>query len=75
MPRDPEAKRSRVTSAVYLEILEDELPTLWELDLVFMQDSASIHTARIIRDWFKEKSIEVLKWPPYSLDLNSIEHA
>jgi hypothetical protein len=49
MPSDPEAKRDRVTSAVYLEILEDELPTLWEPGLLFMQDNASIHTAGLIK--------------------------
>jgi hypothetical protein len=61
MPGDPEAKRGGVTSAVYLEILEDELPTLWEPGLIFMQDNASIHTAGLIKNWFKEESIEVLK--------------
>jgi transposase len=75
MPGDPEAKHGGVTAAVYQEILEDELPTLWEPGLIFMQDNASIHTARAIRNWFKEQSIEVLDWPPYSPDLNPIEHA
>ena len=46
---DPESKCERVTSAIYLEVLEDQLPTLWEPDLAFMQDNASIHTAKIIR--------------------------
>jgi transposase len=75
MPGDPESKQGRVTSAVYLEILEDELLTLWEPGLIFMQDGASIHTACLIKDWLKEQSIEVLDWPPYSPDLNPIEHA
>lgn len=34
------------TSAVYLEILEDELPNLWEPGLIFMQDKAGIHEVR-----------------------------
>ena len=30
MPGDPEAKHGEVTAAVYLEVLQDELPTVWE---------------------------------------------
>jgi hypothetical protein len=74
MPGDPESKRGGVTSAVYLEVLEDQLPTMWEPGLEFMQDNASIHTARIIRAWFKEQGIVVVEWPPISPDLNPIEH-
>jgi transposase len=44
-----------------LELLEDELPILWELGLVFMQDNASIHTVCIVKDWLKEQGIEVLE--------------
>jgi transposase len=74
MPGDPDSKRGGVTSAVYLEILEDFLPTLWEPGLEFMQDNAKIHTARIIKAWFAEQGIVVVEWPPYSPDLNPIEH-
>jgi hypothetical protein len=74
MPGDPESKCRGVTSAVYLEVLEDQLPTLWESGLAFMQDNARIHTARIIKAWFKEQGIEVVEWPLISPDLNPIEH-
>ena len=50
MPGDPEAKRGEVIAAVYFEVLQDELPTVWEPGLIFMQDNASIHTACIIAD-------------------------
>jgi hypothetical protein len=40
-----------------------------------MQDNASIHTAHKVKDWFEENSIQTTDWPPYSLDLNPIEHA
>lgn len=39
-----------------------------------MQDNARIHTARIVQDWLHEQEFEVLEWPPYSPDLNPIEH-
>jgi transposase len=39
-----------------------------------MQDNAKIHTANVIQDWFEENNIEVMDWPPYSPDLNPIEH-
>jgi DDE superfamily endonuclease len=74
IPGDPESKHGRVMSIVYHEVLEDQLPTLWEPSLVFMQDNASIHTAKVITNWFKEQGIEVVKWPPISPDLNPIEY-
>ena len=40
MPRDPDSKRGGVTSAVYLKVIEEQLPTLWEPGLIFMQDNA-----------------------------------
>jgi transposase len=44
-------------------------------DAVFMQDNAPIHTAKIVKEWFKEQGIDVMPWPPYSPDLNPIEHS
>jgi hypothetical protein len=61
MPGDPEAKRDGATSAVYLEILEDELPTLWEPGLIFYAGWCfNTYTARLIKNWLKEQGIEVL---------------
>jgi transposase len=44
-------------------------------DWLFMQDSARIHTARKVKAWFEDYSISVTDWPPYSPDMNPIEHA
>ena len=40
-----------------------------------MQDNAPIHTARKVTAWFAEHGIRLTDWPPYSPDLNPIEHA
>ncbi len=39
-----------------------------------MQNNAPIHTARIMRDFFERLGFRMLRWPPYSPDLNPIEN-
>ena len=40
-----------------------------------MQDNAFIYQVYKVRDWFINNNIIQLEyWPPYSLDLNPIEH-
>lgn len=63
----------RETNA-YLDVVDDQLDKCWEPGLTFMQDNAAINTARIVRAWFAERAIPVSDWPPYSPDLNPIEH-
>ena len=74
MPGDPDSKQGGVTAAVYLEVLEEQLPTLWDPDLFFMHDNAPIYKADIIKNWLRDYVIVIVDWPPYSLDLNLIEH-
>ena len=74
MSRDPDSGRGGYSSNSYLDILEDELPDYYEPGLIFMQDNAGIYIAYIVRDFFEENGIWVMEWPPYSLDLNPIEH-
>ena len=74
MQRDEAAKRKGYSANSYLEVLDEHIPTLYEPGLLFMQDNAPIHTARKIKAWFEDNGIEVLEWPPYSPDLNPIEH-
>ncbi len=39
-----------------------------------MQDNASIHTAIKVREWLISHGVWTMTWPPYSPDLNPIEH-
>ena len=75
MSRDEDARANRYTAVSYLQVLEDQLPTIYEPSHLFMQDNTRIHIAKVIIEYFKTYSIELLKWPPYSLDLNPIEHS
>ena len=74
MKRDPAAKRNGYTAASYCDILDQELLGFLQPDLQFMQDNAPIHTATVVKRWFEQHDLKVLEWPPYSPDLNPIEH-
>ena len=74
MSDDSDVKQEKITSAVYLKVLEKQMPTLWESGLIYMQDEASIHTACIIKRWLANNEIEVINWSLYFLNLNSIKH-
>jgi len=74
MERDPESKRQGYSTNSYLAILEDQIPRIWQPSLIFVQDNAPIHTAGKVKKWFENKGITTVDWPPYSPDLNPIEH-
>jgi len=43
--------------------------------VTFVQDNSSIHTARVVRAWFRDhREIHNLNWPAKSQDLNPIEN-
>ncbi|GFR82544.1 transposable element Tcb1 transposase [Elysia marginata] len=58
------------------EILRPHVvPAIHNQGLTFMQDNAPAHRARITNQFLYENNIPVLHpWPPYSPDLNPIEH-
>ena len=70
----------RLNAERYLDILENELKPSIELlktnenDLIFQQDNASCHTAKIVKRYFNEENIQLLPWPAVSPDLSPIEH-
>ena len=71
---DPESARGGVTSRVIVEVYRAFLPTIIRPGDIFMQDGATVHTARIVRAILQEMGVEVMEWPPYSPDLNPIEN-
>jgi len=74
LDRDFESKKHGYSANSYIEVLDAGLAQHYQEDLVFMQDNAPIHTARKVKDWFKEQEVRTTDWPPYSPDLNPIEH-
>ena len=75
MKRDPTAKKNGYTAWSYLEALNEGLLLKYRRGLTFMQDNASVHTAGVVGIWLRDHFIPILpNWPPYSPDLNPIEH-
>ena len=74
LDRDFESKKHGYSARSYLDVLEDQMPKCWEPGLIFMQDGASIYTARAVRRWFQDMAIPLIDWPAVSPDLNPIEH-
>ena len=72
--RDEEAARNGYSANSYLEVLNDQMEVCFEPNRTFMHDNASIHTAKKIKNWFRDESIPLLNWPPYSPDINPIKH-
>lgn len=62
----------------YLFILESNLLPYIDRhgrdEMIFMQDNAAIHTARVVQEWFAEQQMTTLPWPAKSPDLNPIEN-
>ena len=74
MERDPNAPRGGYSAQSYIKTLRKGLLPHWRRSQLFMQDNARIHTARAVRAFLAEHGITVINWPPYSPDLNPIEH-
>ena len=69
--------RGKIDSARYREILQNGLlPSLDlfdDINFIFQQDNAPVHTSRRTREWMQAEDIDLLPWPSKSPDLNPIE--
>lgn len=72
----------RITAAAYRTLLEEELLPAYERlrpgrqQIVFQQDNAPTHTARLVRNWVAtQPRLEVLQWASRSPDINPIGKA
>lgn len=74
MQRDETRRRAGYTAWSYLEALKEGLLPHYRRGQLFMADNAPIHTARISKRWLKDHRVKTIDWPPYSPDLNPIEH-
>ena len=72
--RDFKSKKHGYSVRSYLKVLDDQMPRCWEPRLVFIQDNTPIYIAYTVRQWFIDMDIPVVDWPPFSPDLNPIEH-
>jgi transposase len=70
-------------SQLYVQILEDELEQTiqhyWsnkraQRQVIFQHDGASIHSAKVVKDYLGRQRYEVLDWPAKSPDLSPIEN-
>jgi transposase len=74
MERDPNAPRGGYSANSYISALEEGLLPSYKPGERFMQDNASIHTAQSTTDFLISHGIWIIDFPPYSPDLNPIEH-
>ena len=74
MERDETSPRGGYSATSYVATLEQGLLPIYD-GQTYMHDNAPVHTARSTTSWLANWGIYVLpNWPPYSPDLNPIEH-
>lgn len=71
---DPDSARGGVSARVIVDLYTAFLPSILQPGDIFMQDNASVHTARIVRTTLQNMGVNMMVWPAYSPDLNPIEN-
>ena len=69
---------ARVDAASYAKMLQERVfpwfRANFEDGFIFQQDNASVHTGRIVKEFFSSQGNELLSWSPQSPDLSPIEN-
>jgi transposase len=74
MERDSNAPKGGYSAQSYIEALTEGLLPHYRRSQLFMQDGAGIHRSRAVREFLDDHHVNTIDWPPYSPDLNPIEH-
>ena len=68
-----------INAKEYIKLLGKELlPSVQKLEvshnIIFQQNNATVHTAKVTKKWLAHNSIDVMFWPGLSPDLNPIKN-
>jgi transposase len=74
MERDSDASRGGYSTQSYIKTLTKGLLPYYRHLQLFIQNGADIHRSRVVATFLQEHYINMVAWPPYSPDLNPIEH-
>lgn len=74
MDRDPSSDGGGYTSRSYIWAVQEGLLPIFPEDGVYQMDNAKIHTSKLTMETLNALDINILPFPPYSPDLNIIEH-
>jgi transposase len=72
--------KGSIDGAKYVEVMEEVMLDFWMEQseergyVVIQEDNAPIHTCKLAKAWRESRDMVTLTWPPYSPDLNPIEH-
>src|SRR5262249_15042686 len=69
------APRNGYSAWSYQMALQEGLLPVYDGTLRFQQDNSGLHNAASTQTWLQEHGVEYIDWPPFSPDLNPIEHA
>ncbi len=58
----------------YLKILKYCVVPSGDQPVIFQQDNAPCHTAKVVKEWADANAVDILSWPGNSPDLNPVEN-